>query len=139
MMTPRGDRRAHVEEPGQEEAGFWIGRRRYPLSKIGRGIALLGAVGGVVAGCFFGTLNLVGRKLVPDDAEFRRTSVLNDSLSLIQRTHMAVQIDSLKENMRDLQEQVALVGLTSCAQLRGDAPDWLKEKCRDVLRKGGRP
>lgn len=122
----------------EELAGFFFGRRHYTLSRIGKGLVVFSGVAGIVGGCFFWTLNFAGKQVVDTDAEFKRTTISNDSASLVQRKSLQLAVDSLHADVRDLQEQVALVGLTSCAQLRADAPEWLKEKCRSVLQKGGR-
>lgn len=116
--------------------GLWIGRRHYPLSKIGKGLLLTAMVAGVIGGCFAWVMGIAGKRVVDTDIDFKRTSIANDSQSMADRRAIHLAVDTLTVRLVDLQEQVALVGLVSCAQLKTDTPDWLREKCRVVLSKG---
>lgn len=130
-MDRENDRR-HTER----DVGLVMFRRFYSLAKIGKGLVLFGGVAGLVGGCFAYSLQIVGKKVVPVDEEFRRTAVRYDSLATIDRQNIHYQLDTLRTNQEFMRDQLALVGLVSCAQLRSGAPDWLQEKCRQVLREG---
>lgn len=114
--------------------------RRYTLSSLGKGFLTFCLVAGSAAGLVTTCFAVFGLRIANIDQEGIKTLAVaiakKDSIASIQRDQLMATQDTMKVQIRELQEQGALTGLVSCALVPSDAPQWLQAKCDEVLRKG---
>lgn len=124
MVPATGERR------NEDEAVVIVAfGRRYPLSKIGKGLVLLGAVAGVVGGCFAIAGTLTGQQLV--DTDKRAIAVVADTAkaALDQSRLNAEKLDSVMKRQEMFESAIVMLTGIECRRLREENARYLPTEC----------
>ena len=120
----------------EEVFGVWIGRRHYPLSKIGKGLFFAASIAGIVGGCFAYAFQVAGKEMVDIDGK-RLSAVLDTATTAVQlgRSNQ-LALDSVEFRVDRLEEAVTMLAELKCRELVRDKAPYLPPQCPDLMRRG---
>jgi hypothetical protein len=125
----------------EEAFGFWMFRRRYPLSSLLKAIVLLGLVAGTALSCWtFIFDSTLGKQVV--DKRDGPLSQLRDTAAAAfgQSRENARKLDSLAASVSirvsKLEDAVLMLAELKCKELRDERVAYMPPTCTKILRTG---